>query len=465
MEFIGREEELKILEREYNRSSSFVVIYGRRRVGKTTLIKQFIKDKKAVYFFAGLEPDRQNINKFASKIMEFTSQNYLSEVRFDSWQSIFKVFANHNSNEKKILVIDEFQYLVQSNLAFTSIFQEVWDEILKDNNIMVILCGSHISMMTTAVLNHSSPLYGRRTAQIRLNPLRFMEFTKAFKVKSFDDMVKIFSVTGGVPKYMEFFCNDYSFENNVVENVLNKSGFLYEEPMFLLEKEVREPVNYFSILKVIAMGNHKLSEIATVLEQRTNNLSPYLETLSNLFLLEKRLPITEKIPEKSRKGLYYISDNFIELWFKFVYLYKSELELDNINYVLDKINKNLIDNHVSFIYEKVCMEIFTNLCRNSNFDFHISKIGSYWNNNTQIDVVAIDENSKKIFAGECKFLGKPVNVRVYFDLLDKCEGIKEFKEYEVILGIFSKSGFDKRLMEISRNNNKLILINQENILI
>lgn len=126
MEFIGREEELKILEREYNRSSSFVVIYGRRRVGKTTLIKQFIKDKKAVYFFAGLEPDRQNINKFASKIMEFTSQNYLSEVRFDSWQSIFKVFANHNSNEKKILVIDEFQYLVQSNLAFTSIFQEVW---------------------------------------------------------------------------------------------------------------------------------------------------------------------------------------------------------------------------------------------------------------------------------------------------------------------------------------------------
>lgn len=143
------------------------------------------------------------------------------------------------------MVIDEFQYLVQSNLAFTSIFQEVWDEILKDNNIMVILCGSHISMMTTAVLNHSSPLYGRRTAQIRLNPLRFMEFTKAFKDKSFDDMVKIFSVTGGVPKYMEFFCNDYSFENNIVENVLNKSGFLYEEPMFLLEKEVESLLTTF----------------------------------------------------------------------------------------------------------------------------------------------------------------------------------------------------------------------------
>lgn len=463
MKFIGRKDELAALEREYKRESGFVVIYGRRRVGKTTLIKQFIKDKKALYFLTSQESSKQNMGSLTAKIARFTGKAYLENARLESWEQVFRMFAEYEPEQKKILIIDEFQYLVKADPAFPSIFQNAWDEILKDHNVMVILCGSHISMMTSSVLSHSSPLYGRRTAQIRLRPLRFTEFSMAFENVSFEERVKIYSVTGGVPKYIEFFDNDETLEKNIVENVLDRSGFLSEEPSFLLNNEVKETSSYFSILKAISMGNHRISDIATVLEQKTNELSPYLATLIELFLLEKRVPITENNPEKSRKGLYYINDNFIEFWFKFVYPYKGELELDNIEFVTEKLRSNFIDNHVSFVFEQVSRELLVDMCRNGKIDFNISRIGSYWNSNTEIDVVAIDEQNKRLFAGECKFYEKPVGMRVYSELLKKCGSISEFKNYEVVHAIFSKSGFDKRLEEITRERDGLILINGENL--
>ncbi|MEE3406189.1 MAG: ATP-binding protein, partial [Acutalibacteraceae bacterium] len=319
-----------------------------------------------------------------------------------------------------MLVIDEFQYLVSVNTAYPSIFQEAWDEILKESNVMVILCGSLISMMTSKVLSRSSPLYGRRTAQIRLQPLRFAEFRQAFPDKSFAELTELYAVTGGVPKYIEFFDNDLSLWENVSDVILAKSGFLYEEPVFLLEKEVRETVNYFSIMKAISLGNHKLSKIAGLLEQPTTSVSPYLATLSDLFLVEKRVPVTEQNQEKSRKGLYYICDYFIDFWFKFVYPHRGELEMDNTGYVLKKIQSAFIENHVSYVFEAISRENFAAYCAASNIDFVPSRIGAYWNGSTEIDVVAVDQEHDSIFAGECKYYDKPVPADVYFDLKKKC---------------------------------------------
>lgn len=154
MKFIGRKDELSALEREYKRESGFVVIYGRRRVGKTTLIKQFMKDKNALYFLASQESSKQNMSNLTTKIAQFTGQSYLENAHLESWEQVFKMFADNKPEQKKILIIDEFQYLVKADPAFPSIFQYAWDEILKDHNVMVILCGSHISMMTSFVLRN-----------------------------------------------------------------------------------------------------------------------------------------------------------------------------------------------------------------------------------------------------------------------------------------------------------------------
>ena len=368
MKFIGRKAELAKLNAEYERDGSFVVIYGRRRVGKTTLIKEFLKKKTAFYFLATEELETQSMKRLAGVIARTTKNSLLQKASFSDWMDMFQVIADYEPKQKKVLVIDEFPYLVKTNPAFPSILQNAWDELLKDSNIMLILSGSLIGMMQKHALSYDSPLYGRRTSQMRLAPLPFTEIY-AVQDLPFDKAVEQYAVTGGVPKYLEFFQDNRDLLDQIEDVVLSKNGFLYEEPNFLLKSESMTAVNYFSIIKAIADGNHKLGKIAGVLGQETSSLTPYLSTLSELGFIEKRTPITEKNPEKSRKGLYFIADNFIRFWFRYVYPYKGELELDNMQIVLDEIQKDFIGKFVAFAYEDICKDIFAKLCKDGAVSF------------------------------------------------------------------------------------------------
>lgn len=470
MKFLGREKEILDLEKEYARDGGFVVIYGRRRIGKTTLIKQFIKSKTAFYFLATKEVESQSMKRFAGVIARTTGNSVLQKAAFSDWLDLFQAVADYKPNEKKVLVIDEFPYLVKVNDSFPSILQNAWDEILKDSNVMLILCGSLISMMKKHALSYESPLYGRRTAQMRIAPLPFTTVYENQKL-SFEEAAEQYSITGGVPKYMEFFSDGQPLYEQIKENVLSKSGFLYEEPNFLLTDEVQVPTNYFSIIKVIADGNHKLGTIAGILGLETSALTPYLKTLSELGFIEKQVPVTEKNAEKTRKGLYFISDNFLRFWFRYVYPYKGELELDNTQISLDELDKDFKEKFVAFAYEDICKEIFARLCSDKAIDFTPSKIGSYWLNdksgNTQIDVMAVDTVNKRLFAGECKYHNQPIDADVYFELVKKVDNSSEiksaFKGYTVIYGVFSKSGFTSRMTDINNSNPNLFLINETSI--
>ena len=470
MKFLGREKEILDLEKEYARDGGFVVIYGRRRIGKTTLIKQFIKSKTAFYFLATKEVESQSMKRFAGVIARTTGNSVLQKAAFSDWLDLFQAVADYKPNEKKVLVIDEFPYLVKVNESFPSILQNAWDEILKDSNVMLILCGSLISMMKKHALSYESPLYGRRTAQMRIAPLPFTTVYENQKL-SFEEAAEQYSITGGVPKYMEFFSDGQPLYEQIKENVLSKNGFLYEEPNFLLTDEVQVLTNYFSIIKVIADGNHKLGTIAGILGLETSALTPYLKTLSELGFIEKQVPVTEKNAEKTRKGLYFISDNFLRFWFRYVYPYKGELELDNTQISLDELDKDFKEKFVAFAYEDICKEIFARLCSDKAIDFTPSKIGSYWLNdksgNTQIDVMAVDTVNKRLFAGECKYHNQPIDADVYFELVKKVDNSSEiksaFKGYTVIYGVFSKSGFTGRMTDISNSNPNLFLINETSI--
>ena len=470
MKFLGREKEILGLEKEYARDGGFVVIYGRRRIGKTTLIKQFIKSKTAFYFLATKEVESQSMKRFAGVIARTTGNSVMQKAAFSDWLDLFQAVADYKPNEKKVLVIDEFPYLVKVNDSFPSILQNAWDEILKDSNVMLILCGSLISMMKKHALSYESPLYGRRTAQMRIAPLPFTTVYENQKL-SFEEAAEQYSITGGVPKYMEFFSDVQPLYEQIKENVLSKNGFLYEEPNFLLTDEVQVLTNYFSIIKVIADGNHKLGTIAGILGLETSALTPYLKTLSELGFTEKQVPVTEKNAEKTRKGLYFISDNFLRFWFRYVYPYKGELELDNMQISLDELDKDFKEKFVAFAYEDICKEIFARLCSDKAIDFTPSKIGSYWLNdksgNTQIDVMAVDTVNKRLFAGECKYHNQPIDADVYFELVKKVDNSSEiksaFKDYTVIYGVFSKSGFTSRMTDISNSNPNLFLINETSI--
>lgn len=471
MRFIGRKNELHTLNTEYNRNSSFVVIYGRRRVGKTTLIKEFLKNKTAFYYLATEELESQSMKRLANVIARTTKNTLLQKIEFTDWLDLFQIIADYKPEEKKVLVIDEFPYLVRTNSAFPSILQNAWDEFLKDCNVMVILSGSLIGMMQKHALSYDSPLYGRRTAQMRLTPL---SFTSIYETQNlpFEQAVEQFALTGGVPKYLEFFEDGRPLEEQLKDAVFSKNGFLYEEPNFLLKSESLTAVNYFSIIKTIADGNHKLGKIANALGQESSSLTPYLSTLSDLGFIEKRTPITEKNPEKSRKGLYFIADNFLRFWFCYVYPYKGELELDNMQIVLDEIHKDFKEKFVAFAYEDICKDIFAKLCSNNAISFVPSRIGSYWLNDydgdTEIDVMSVDHQNKQVFAGECKYHTKPVDAPVYFTLKEKVDNAaeirKSFPKYNVIYGLFSKIGFTKRMLDIAKENPNILLIHEDHLL-
>lgn len=457
--FISRHSELEFLNSEYKKNtSSLIVLYGRRRIGKTTLTSEFGKDKNMIYFLATEESEKENQNQFKTLVADFTSNELLQNVTTDNWEIIFKSLINHKQDEKKLLIIDEFQYLGKTNTAFPSIFQKIWDTILKDENIMVILCGSLISMMEAQTLAYNSPLYGRRTGQIRLKQIPFSDYHEFFKNKARKELIEYYSVTGGVPKYIELFYESSNIFSAIENNILSKQSFLYEEPMFLLQNEVSEVGNYFSIIKTIAAGNKKLSKIATALEVKQTGLTKYLQTLISLDILEREVPITEENPEKSKKGLYKIKDNFIEFWFKFIYPNKSFIEMGKTDFVINKIKNNLVDNHVSFVYEDICIEEMWKLNYENKWNFNFDKVGRFWNNTTEIDIVAFDSNGSDIIFGECKYREQKLDIDVFYELLDKAKEVdwKKGKRREWYV-LFSINGFTDKMLQIAESRDDILL--------
>lgn len=461
-QFVDREQEMETLQSEYEREgSSLVVLYGRRRVGKTTLISEFIKGKNAMFFLASEESEAQNRNAFKDKVAEFIDSDLLRSAEIKSWDTLFKAIIDTPFNSKPVIVLDEFQYLGKANPAFPSILQRIWEEILKDKSVMVVLCGSLISMMVSQTLSYDSPLYGRRTAQIRLKQIPFSYYHEFFPKKNRKDLIEMYAVTGGVPKYIELFSESKDIYTAIQKCVLNRSGYLYDEPHFLLQQEVSEVGSYFSIIRAIAAGNRKLADIASLLEIKATSLTKYLKTLIDLDILEREVPITEDNPEKSKKGLYKIKDNYLRFWFAFVYPNMSFIESGHSNIALTKIKQGLIKNHTAFVYEDVCRERMWHLNGEGAWPFLFTKLGSYWDSNTEIDVVALDPEDKNLILGECKYRKDPVGISVLRDLEKKSESVSWEKNHRKIWYVlFSANGFTDELINEAAARTDLLLCSE-----
>lgn len=455
--FINRTDEMATLEKEYAREdAAFVVLYGRRRIGKTTLINHFCEGKKAIYFLATEESESENRNAFKDLVSEALGNELLASASLDSWTPIFQLIAEEARKTRIVLVIDEFQYLGKASKAFPSALQKIWDEMLSKANVMLILCGSLINMMTSQVLNYDSPLYGRRTAQIMLRQISFSHYHEFDESLSLEEQICHYAVTGGVPKYIQLFDTKKDIYAAVRENVLSTGSFLYAEPEFLLQKEVSEIGSYFSILKTIAAGNHKLSKIATAMGVSQPSLTSYLKTLSDLDIVEREVPVTEENPEKSKMGLYKIKDQFLSFWFKFVYPNRGMLETGRVQFVEDKLRRNFIDNHVAYVFEDICREDIWNLLSE---DISFNRVGRWWGNgDVEIDIVAYDSVGTTMVFGECKYSKQKKGLGTLKELQDKAKSVPWKKdERNEFFVIYSKSGFTKELREHAKKCNNVFL--------
>ncbi len=458
--FVDRASEMETLEAEYARAgSSLVILYGRRRTGKTTLISQFIRDKNALFFLASEESETQNRNAFREKAAAFIGSELMRDADAAGWDVLFREIMSHPFAEKPVIVIDEFQYIGRSNPAFPSVFQRIWEEQLKDKPVMVILCGSLISMMESQTLAYTSPLYGRRTAQIRLGPIPFGYYGEFFPGRSRRRLIELYSVTGGIPKYIETFVDSEDVFSAIERNVLNRSAYLYDEPYFLLRQEVSEVGSYFSVIKAIAAGNHKLSAISSVLDVKATSLTKYLKTLIDLDILAREVPVTEPDPAKSKRGLYKIKDNYLRFWFAFLYPNISFIESGHGEIVMDKLRRNLIDGHTAYVYEDICRERMWALNAEGAWPFRFSKLGRFWEGDTEIDVAAIDPEGKNLILGECKYWREPVGANILRQLEEKARAVAwERGKRKVWFVLFSAGGFTEELRKLADQREELLLI-------
>lgn len=443
MKFLNRERELTKLEQEWaSSSSSFIPIYGRRRVGKSRLITHFLQDKEHVYYLAAQESSKEQVKELKELFARKLGDEFLLESNITDWKSLFTYLKNNLGDKKIIIALDEVTYLIRSDRSLPSYLQKFWDEFLKDSNIMLILSGSLVGLMKESILEHSSPLYGRRSGQIHLQPLGLgplIQFSQRM-----EQAINLYSVCGGVPKYYEQIDFADKFQDTI-NKMLTPESFFFQEGTFLLTQEFKELGNYNSILKSISKGNTELAKISNDIGLESRKMSNYLDTLHELGFIKKVKPITSS-KKRYRGYRYFLKDNFLDFWFRFIFPNRSHIESGNFSY--DNIEQKL----KQFVSKK-----FEELCRDS-LRGHYEKVGTWWYKENEIDLVGLDEANTKILLGECKWSENKVGI----ETLKNSEKTAQLVDWnknsrKVSYALFSKSGFKQDLMELDNERSDLDL--------
>jgi len=448
MKFVNRGDELKFLNMKWKeRQAQLIIIYGKRRVGKTELAIQFAKNKPHLYFLCERISSPNELKKFTEALSNYFKDEFLPKDGFNDWETAFKYIST--KKEKLVLIIDEFPYLAETDKSIPSVFQKAWDMHLKNSQIYMVLLGSSISMMEKTVLFYKAPLYGRRTGQLLLKPFGFKNVKKLFPEKSFDEILTIYSTVGGTPPYLLKFCNK-KYIDTVKQEIFQKGQPLYEEVEFLLREELKEPRNYFVILEALSLGKTKLSELINETGFDKSIVSRYISILDSLQITRKEIPVLVKIPEKSRKGLYFIDDNFFNFWFRFVFRNRALLEENRTNEVLGEMSK-ILPQFLARNYEKIAVEILQAAINNKKIPLNFERCGRWWDKNEEIDIVATNSRTNEILFGEVKWTNKKIGTNIYEDLKRKSQNVVWGKnKQKKYFALFSKNGFTENMIKLAR---------------
>ncbi|WEV46728.1 ATP-binding protein [Bifidobacterium sp. ESL0690] len=446
--FVGRTEELEALEDMYSSGRfEMMVLYGRRRVGKTSLIDEFSKDKRTFYFTASQKSTKLNLEVFSRQMSSFFDMPELPA--FTDWRSAFEFFVGLTRNSQSagnghfVFVFDEFPYAAQADPTLPSTLQTAIDHGFKDTSVMMILSGSNQGFMESEVLGGKSPLYGRRTGQIRLEPFDYYDAAKFLPNVSNEERVQYYATFGGTPYYLARLRPSRGFKRNVADLMFRKSGLLYEEPMMLLREETREPASYFSVLQAVANGSSTPKRIAEHAGVEASSVARYLNSLVDLGLVERKLPFGDN-PQKSHKGMYVIADPFFAFWFRFVGTNVDVIENGKGPETAEETTSGeAFATYVGQQFENICLQWVARHSGTLDLPFRATRFGKWWGNNpvareqTDIDVVAANGRGQ-LLIGECKW-------RNTFDVteaIDKLQGrvglVPGFKPASTRLALFSK---------------------------
>ena len=394
IQFVDRESEFGTLTNLIsNKQPALVLLYGRRRVGKTRLIREYLKNKNSLYFYVPNAEEKTILSEFSSVV----ENNFFKGFKFADFNS-FMEYITKTSADGTIIAVDEFQRLTNIDGAISQL-QKYWDEKLSTTRCYIIFSGSSIGAITKVALSGNAPLYGRRTATLKVEPLKYLDLFKWFKNLSAEELVKIYASFGGTPAYLEHVNKELTPEENIIQKILNKSSPLHDEPEMLLMEEIRSPQRYLDILTAIAAGKNTLTEISDHTGLNRESTTIYLRTLEILDLIERTTPITE--PD-AKRGLYHMKDQFFNFWFKFVSPNRRQIELEMERNVWQSIEEDF-NRHLGHVFEDICREILVARAKDGTLPIRVEKIGRWWWKETEIDLLGLEKRSGKALAVEVKW--------------------------------------------------------------
>ena len=459
--FIGRERELEALNKLYSSNKfEFAVIYGRRRVGKTALISQFIRDKNAIYFMGVESNAKQNLENFSKSIFEYRT-GIETEGYFPSFQAALEYVFRLSEKERLILAIDEYPYVARSEKSLASTLQLLIDKYKDNSKLMLILCGSSMSYMEDHVLAYKAPLYGRRTAQMKVAPFDFEETCRYFKNFSDEDKALIYGIVGGTPQYLLQMNDALSIEDNIKNTFLNPTSALFEEPENLLKQEVRESALYNAIITAIATGSTRMSEISGKVGEDTNVCSAYVKNLVALGIIRKETPYGETA---SRKTIYAIEDNLFRFWYRFVPENNSIIARGASDLAYKRIEPFLPE-YMGKVFEEICKQYLWKLLLDGKCQVEFSSLGRWWGSDprdrsqTEIDILAEQDKTTALFA-ECKWTNEKVDLGVLETLVKRSELFPYKKKH---FYLFAKSGFTKGCIDKANEMGNVSLVSYGDI--
>ena len=460
--FVNRVSELALLEKYYaSEQAELFALYGRRRVGKTELLTHFCEGKRHIFFVADQVSEPVLRASLSAVINDALFGPGQMGAIYNTWDDLFSTLARHAQSERLVVVLDEFPYMAAAYPPLASILQRLWDQVLKNTRIMLVLCGSYIGMMEETVLGYQAPLYGRRTAQYLLEPLEFFDAQLFFTKFKPDDRLRMFAVYGGTPAYLQTIHPEHSLEANILDGILERGSPLYDEVRFVLQQELREPRNYYAVLQAIASGNTRPNEIkqATGLE----SISPYLETLQQLHLVERVVPVTETQPHKSRRGLYRFKDNFLRFWFRFVLPHRSQLERGAKSVVMENTITPELDHFSSPVFEQVSQQYFWRQGLAGRLQFVPDQVGSWWQANQEVDLVLLGPDDAMLI--ECKWASRPVGIDIFQELESKTAAIlNETGQRKITYALCTRSGFTEQLHQLATERKDIQLFDWADML-
>lgn len=460
--FYCREEELRKLNKRYHAGDfECIIIYGRRRVGKTTLINEFCKDKPTIFFSALNTTEIENLESLSKSIMNYERPDMDAFPEFKTYDAALDELTALSMHERIVFVIDEYLYLAKAKPSISAMLQHIIDHKWNNSKMFLILCGSSMSFMENQVLGQESPLYGRRTGQFKIAPLDYKESAVFHPDLSTEDNALIYGITGGVPHYINKLGVKECVDEALLDNFFDRSSYLYEEPANLLKQELREPAIYNAIITAIAQGASRMNDIALKTGQENSVVSKYLGTLIDLGIVKKETPVTEKI---GKKTIYELADNFFRFWYRFVPANMSAIDSGRIQKsYANSIKKNLPD-YMGLTFEHMCRDYL--LYYEKELPIELNQVGQWWGTDNknkkqvQIDIVGTPVEGDEYIIGSCKYRNEKIGLGELELIREYAQVFGKGKKYYYY--IFSKGGFTEGLIQ-AKNRGEVRLIGLDDL--